>query len=448
MNLIEKFNETEKGFDFGQAIAEADRCLLCHEPPCSSGCPASTDPGGFIRKLRLRNITGAIRVIKENNILGGTCSLVCPTCSLCGCHCSATELDRPIRIGEIQRWLIEHGWERGMKFHEVKAARPEKIAVVGSGPAGLTCGAELAKEGFQVTIFEKMPEPGGVLRYGIPNYRLIRSVLEKEIDEIRDLGVKIICNHPVQGKNGIDQLFTDGFKAVFIAVGTWRSTRLKPDKQAPQGVLTSVEFLKSLKETDQIETMRKQVEGKDICVIGGGAVAADCAISAARLGAANVHLVYRRSFLQMPATEDERQELLAAGVHLQLLNQPTDYVAGEDGTIASVALQRTRLGEPDKSGRPRPETVPGSGWTLPVDMAIEAIGLEPSPEGDDLYGELGLTGKRTLSVDEGTGETSRKFVFAGGDLVRGPSLVSWAVRDGKVAAREITQRLTEVEVQA
>ena len=214
MSNADQFREMSKGLDLAQAIAEADRCLLCNDAPCSEACPADTRPAEFVRKLRFKNITGAIRTIKENNILGGACGVLCPTSRLCEEKCSAMfksqnrpeGADRPIQIGKIQRFLIEYSWDRGFKVFEKPTVRSEKVAVVGSGPGGLSCAAELAKDGYQVTVFEAKPEPGGVLRYGVVSYRFDMDFLEHEMGDIKQLGIKFECNSPVQGKDGAEKL--------------------------------------------------------------------------------------------------------------------------------------------------------------------------------------------------------------------------------------------------
>src|SRR5210317_1532312 len=355
-----------KGLDLAQAIFEADRCLLCHDAPCSEACPADTKPAEFIRKLRFKNITGAIRTIKENNILGGACGVLCPTSRLCEQKCSAMfksqnrpeGADRPIQIGKIQRFLVEHSWERGLKIFAKPEPRSEKIAVVGSGPGGLSCAAELAKDGYPVTVFEAKPEPGGVLRYGVVSYRFDLNFLEHEMEDIKSLGIKFKCNSPIQGKNGAEKLLKEGYDAVFLAPGLWAASSIKPAGQDYDGLFSSVDYLAALRD-GRFEEMERKLQGKTVAVIGGGSVAMDCIESAVRLGARDVYLIYRRSYSQMPAEADERIEALEAGVHFLLLNQPLDYVADDQNRLCGLKLVRTRLGEPDASGRRAPEMVDG-----------------------------------------------------------------------------------------
>jgi len=247
VSYADNFSKMQKGFDMGQAIAEADRCLLCHDAPCSRGCPADTDPAAFIRKLRYRNLTGAVRTIKTNNILGGACGVLCPTDQLCEKECSATGIGQPIAIGNIQRFLVEHAHETEFEVVEKKGQRSERVAVVGSGPGGLSCAAELAKEGFPVTVFEARQEPGGVLRYGVVSYRFDLDFLGAEMADIRKLGVEFKCGTPIDGKNGVQDLLNSGYKAVFLAPGLWDAVRLK-EKADIEGLYSSVAFLEGLRD--------------------------------------------------------------------------------------------------------------------------------------------------------------------------------------------------------
>jgi glutamate synthase (NADPH/NADH) small chain len=442
VSYADQFKKMGKGFDFTQALAEADRCLLCHDPPCSKGCPAETDPGTFIRKLRLRNVTGAIRTIKSNNPLGGACGVLCPTPRLCEKECSATGIGRPIEIGKIQRFLVEHGWSLGFKAWDRPAARMEKVAVVGSGPAGLSCAAELAREGVQVTVFEQRAEPGGVIRFGVPAYRFDKAFLRNELQDLKDLGVKLKCNARVEGAEAAQKLLDSGFKAVFLAPGLWGAERLKALGKAKgvytRGVYNSVDFLAALRE-ERFEELGRQVKGKAVAVIGGGSVAMDCAESALKLGARDVYLVYRRSYAQMPAEQDERQTAQNLGVHFLLLNQPTGYRTDGSGRVKGLRLLRTRLGEPGPDGRRKPVEIKGSAWTLEVSLVVEAIGNRPDPA--DWSGLVKVDGRGLVLAGAKNRRTSARRVFAGGDLVRGPALVVEAVQDGKLAARAILASL-------
>jgi len=437
-----------KGLDLAQAIAEADRCLLCHDAPCSEGCPADTKPAEFIRKLRFKNVTGAIRTIKTNNIMGGACGVLCPTSRLCEEKCSAMfksqnrpdGADQPIQIGKIQRFLVEHSWERGFKVFKKPEPRSEKIAVVGSGPGGLSCAAELAKDGYQVTVFEAKPEAGGVLRYGVVSYRFDQNFLKHEMADVEALGVKFQCNMPIQGKNGAENLLKDGFDAVFLAPGLWDAATIKPADKDIGGLFSSVDYLAALRD-GHFKDIEKQIKGKTVAVIGGGSVAMDCIESAVRLDPKDVYLIYRRSYSQMPAEPDERIEAQESGIHFLLLNQPLEYVTDKKNRLKGLKLVRTRLEEPDESGRRRPVEIPGSEWIMDADVVIEAIGNKAPDESSEWYPNVKVDGKKLIKADPQSGQTSVDGIFAGGDIVRGPALVVQAVQDGKVAARAIKEYL-------
>jgi NADPH-dependent glutamate synthase beta subunit-like oxidoreductase len=448
VSTADKFKEMSRGLDLTQAIAEADRCLLCHDAPCSEGCPADTQPAEFIRKFRFKNITGAIRTIKENNILGGACGVLCPTARLCEEKCSAMfksqnrpeGADSPIQIGKIQRFLIEHSWDRNIEIFEKPAARREKVAVVGSGPGGLSCAAELAKDGYQVTVFEARSEPGGVLRYGVVSYRFDMDFLEHEMKDIKALGVKFQCNTAVTGEQGAEKLLQDGFEAVFLAPGLWEAASIKPTGRDIDGLFSSVNYLSALRD-GRFKEMEKKIQGKTVAVVGGGSVAMDCIESAIKLEAKDVYLIYRRSYSQMPAEADERIEALEAGVHFLLLNQPLDYVTDDQNRLTGLKLVRTRLEEPDESGRRRPELIEDSEWIMDTDVVIEAIGNIAPEDSPQWYPNIRIDDKKLIKVDPESGKTSVDGIFAGGDIVRGPALVVQAVQDGKVAARAIKKYL-------
>jgi len=429
-----------RGIDQSLAVAEADRCLLCHDPPCSAACPAGTDPGAFLRKLRLRNLTGAIRTIQQNNPLGGACGVLCPTARLCEAGCAATSIDRPIRIGAVQRFLVEQGWQRGLRLVAAGPPRPERVAIVGAGPAGLTCAAMLARQGFAVTVFEARAEPGGVIRYGVPDYRFDRPFLERELQTIRDLGVVFRCGTKVCNIAGIQDLANQGFAAIYLATGLWQAATLGLGAGVQQGLHGAVAFLERLRDGGA-EALRDEIAGRNVVVVGGGSGALDCAESALRLGAQDVYLVYRRSYLQMPAERAERIAAQEAGVHFLLLTQPVGYRTDEAGGITGVELVRTRLGAPDASGRRRPEELPDTRWLLPATAVIEAIGNQPAPDSPGPIPGLERTRGGLVIAAPETGRTSVANLWAGGDLVGGPGLVVQAVRDGKRAAQAIAAQL-------
>jgi len=427
----------EKGFTMDQAMQEAARCLLCHDAPCACGCPAGTEPDRFIRKLRLRNLKGAARVIKENNVLGGVCAVVCPTCTLCAQGCTAAGLDRPIRIGEIQRFLVEWAWQTG--FSPLRALPPDgrRIAIIGAGPAGLTCAAELARAGCKAVVFERQPEPGGMLRYGIPAHRMSVEFLGRELRDVTDLGVEIRCGTPMETSADIDRLLAEEkFDALFLATGAWGSLALDVPHRDSEDVYDALSFLMLAKTAP--DGFAARVKGKVVAVIGGGDSAMDAAVAARRSGALDVYLLYRRSFSEMPGDPVEKQQAIAAGIHFVILSQPTDYVI-ENGRLAGIKLVRTRLDAPDASGRRRPVRMAGTEHELQADLAVEALGLQPPPAAD-AFG-LPTDAQHRIVVRDAAGNTGRSMVLAGGDAVRGSSIVARAVHDGKMAARSILEEL-------
>jgi NADPH-dependent glutamate synthase beta subunit-like oxidoreductase len=341
----------------------------------------------------------------------------------------------------LQRFLVEHSWKTGWKASadwafEKPALRKEKVAVVGAGPAGLACAAELAKQGCQVTVFEARPEPGGVLRYGVPAFRLTAEFLRRELADVESLGVKIKCSSPLSGQGAAEALLREGYSAVFLAVGLWEPVRLKEDVGDIKGLTTSLDFLAAVRD-GKFQEEGRRIKGKACAVIGGGSVAMDCARSALRLGAADVYLLYRRSYAQMPAEADERALALREGVHFIILNQPVGYVTDSQGALRGIRLLRTRLGAKDSSGRRKPTAVKGTEWVLPVAAAIEAVGYRPHRDSPSWYPSVALDGGRLIRARERDCRTSRPGIFAGGDIVRGPDLVVRAVADGKSAARSI-----------
>ena len=429
-------DEMEKGFNLTLAVEEAARCLLCFDAPCSQACPAGTDPGSFIRKTRFRNVTGAIRTIKQNNPFGWSCGVVCPTAKLCELACSRTAIDRSIQIGKLQRFLIEHGWAIGFQPVKKVAEVKEKVAVVGSGPAGLTCARELSLKGYEVTVFEKKNLPGGNLRYGIPSFRLSTKGLEKEINEIVALGVSIKTNSPVEGTDGLEKLKQQGFKAVFFSPGLWNPIRLNIEGSALEGVVSATAFLNGLNTSDS--ALETALKGKVVAVIGGGSVAMDAAEWAVKAGAEDVYLLYRRSYTQMPAEGKEKIQVLNNGIHFLILTQPVKYNGSDH--LESISCRRTRLGAPDASGRRRPEEIPGTEFEITADFAIEALASRSEEGLQDLAG-ISWNNAGLVEVSDETLQTSSPWVYSGGDITRGPALVVEAVADGKRAAQAIMEHL-------
>ncbi|MDY0000942.1 MAG: FAD-dependent oxidoreductase [Polyangia bacterium] len=428
------------GPELSHVLNEAARCLLCHEAPCSKACPAATDPATFIRKLRLRNVKGAIRTIKENNILGGICALVCPTEQLCQKGCVAAGLDRPIDIALIQRHLVEQGWRIGFDPLTRGPAREGKVAVIGSGPAGLACAAEVARQGFQVEVFESQEEPGGVLRYGVPSFRLPPEFLDRELEDLRKLGVKISCGRKIEA-GGAEKLLARKFQAVFVAPGTWRPIGLDlPGFDLPQ-VVTARDFLCAMR-SGATARMARLIKGKNVAVYGGGSVAMDAATTAAALGANKVYLLYRRSLREMPATRHDLDMALANNVHLRTMSIITRLI-GEKGRLVALEGQETDWRTPGDTTAANLIPVPGTSFTLRIDAFIPALGYQPEEECRAICAGVKVSRKGLIETKRDGVSTSHPRIFAGGDIVRGPALVVEAVADGKAAGQQIVRLLSE-----
>jgi NADPH-dependent glutamate synthase beta subunit-like oxidoreductase len=391
----------------------------------------------------MKNVLGAVRTIKEANILGGACGVLCPTEHLCEGACCAAGLGKPVRIGELQRFLVEYGWKNGLDPLGTTEPTGPTVAVVGAGPAGLACGAELAKAGYRVTIFEARERAGGVLAYGVPEYRFSPSFLASELADVARLGVEIRCASPIDRAHGVQRLLNDGFKAVFLGIGCWEPVRLDPEGPAVPGVLPSMSFLSALRDGREAE-VAAFIKGKTVAVLGGGSVAMDCIGAAARLGADDIYLVYRRSWIEMPTMAEERLDALNLGAHFLLLSRPVGYALNASGNLNGLRIMRTRL-EAKVEGRRKPVDIPGSEYTLDIDCAIEAFGAQPDATSPGWYPGVKVNDGRLVVVDPATGATTVPGVYAGGDVVNGPDLVVNAVRDGKRAAQAIQEFLVGSE---
>ncbi|MFH0803363.1 MAG: NAD(P)-dependent oxidoreductase [bacterium] len=413
------------------AVGEANRCILCNDPPCNQGCPAGVDVKGFIRALRSQNFRSGIRIIREKNILGGVCARVCPQEALCEKSCSSSDLAEPIAIGELQRFLMDTEVKQGFKSLPVEPSNGKKVAVIGAGPSGLAAASRLACRGYEVVIFEKEERPGGLLRYGIPPYRLPREILDGEIELVARHGVSIQTGIRVESPG---TLLGNGFEAVFLATGLQKDQHLPIPGRETEGILTWRDFLREAYEKLLEGNRSLQYAGKKVAVIGGGNVALDCASVALRLGA-EVSILYRRSRSEMPAWEEEIADAEEVGVSFVFLCQPKRFVA-ENGRLSAVECLKTSLGEPDASGRLSFRALEGSEFQVPSDFAIEALGQVP----DGLFSEIRQDGTGHILADE-NGMTSARGIFAGGDLVNGGKTVVQAVADGCRAAEGIDQFL-------
>jgi glutamate synthase (NADPH/NADH) small chain len=423
--LKRAFQEVKSGFSQQEAVAEASRCIKCQDAPCAKGCPAGVDVAKFIGRIAARNPGGAIRAIKEDNILAGVCARICPQRILCERECSSSDLAKPIEIGLLQRFAADQELEKGPKPLKSLPANGVAVAVVGAGPAGLAAAAFLKRLGYDVDLYEARSHPGGVLAYGIPAYRLPKAVVQQEVDFIRALGVRIHLDHPVVDPEAL----LARCRAVFLATGCGRPYRLGVPGEDLQGVVQALDMLQRVNEALLDEHDLDFEVGPRVVVIGGGNAAMDAAVTARKLGADDVRVLYRRSNEEMPAWEEERRFAVSQGVRFNTLTNPVRFL-GSDGKLTEVECVAMRLGEPDESGRPRPLPVAGSAFRLSCDSAILALGQGPAPVAE----ASARDGRGWIQVDPETMATSVPGLYVGGDLVRGSDMAVGAVGDGKRAA--------------
>ena len=442
---IKNFFEVALGFSKEEAQKEAGRCLQCKNAPCVKGCPVEIDIPAFVKLIKEGKQKEALEKITEKNNLPAVCGRVCPQEEQCEADCVLNKKKIPINIGALERYaadyelahsseLIVHRKDLRPKTYELKA----KIAVVGSGPAGLTCAADLAKTGYRVTLFESLHLPGGVLSYGIPEFRLPKQVVHNEVEYIKSLGVELETDVLIGNTYSIEDLFQDGFRAVFIAVGAGLPQFLGIPGENLDRVYSANEFLTrvNLMRAYKFPEYATPVNiGKHVAVIGGGNVALDCARVALRLGS-RVSLVYRRTEKEMPGRIEEVENAGAEGIIFKLLTQPVEILGGEKGFVKGLECIKMELGVPDESGRPRPVPVKDSNFVLDVDTVIVAIGQNPNPLLPKVTAGLKTNQEGTIRVDENF-MTSLAGVFAGGDIITGADTVISAMGAGKRAAAAI-----------
>jgi len=435
------FLEVSYGFDEDRSITEAKRCLDCKRPLCMDGCPVGIDIPGFIARVVEKDYIAAVNKIREANYLPAICGRVCPQESQCEELCVLGKKLTPVAIGKLERFVADYEMkEKLFAAPLITDHREEKVAIVGSGPAGLTCAAELAKQGYQVTVFEALHAVGGVLRYGIPEFRLPKEILDVETDRIKALGVQIYTNFVIGRTATIDELFDEwGFKAIFLATGAGTPTFMGIPGESLSGVYSANEFLTRVNlmgayRFPEVDTPIRI--GKSVAVIGGGNTAMDAVRTAKRLGAEHAYLIYRRSRSEMPARQEEIHHAEEEGIELMLLTNPTRILGDENSWVRGIECQRMELGEPDDSGRRRPVAVKGSEFVIAIQTLIEAIGQKPNPIIQSTTPGLD-TSKRGTVVTDDRQATSRQGIFAGGDLSRGGATVILAMRDGKQAAAAI-----------
>ncbi len=422
-------------------MLESQRCLECKEPYCTDGCPVGIDIRGFVTLVLQKDYVGAVQKIREANYLPAICGRVCPQESQCESLCVMGKKLTPVAIGKLERFVADYEMKHQLFTPPVVTERrEEKIAVVGSGPSGLTCAAELAKMGYRVTVFEALHAVGGVLRYGIPEFRLPKEILDLETERIKALGVEVYTNFVIGRTATIDELFDEwGFKAIFLGTGAGTPTFMGMPGENLSGVYSANEFLTRVNLMGAYRFPENDTPikiGKAVGVIGGGNTAMDAVRTARRLGAERAYLIYRRSREEMPAREEEIHHAEQEGIEFLLLTNPLRILADENSWVQGLECQRMTLGEPDESGRRRPVPIPGSEFTVELQTVIEAIGQKPNPIIQATTPGL-ATGKRGTVVTDAQQATSRPGIFAGGDLSRGGATVILAMRDGKVAARAI-----------
>lgn len=443
-NAVERaknFQEVSYGLNEERALIEAARCLECKDPICTSGCPVSIDIKSFIQCILDKDYPGAVRKIREANYLPAICGRVCPQEEQCEAVCTLGKKHAPVAIGKLERFVADFESDHQLfQLPEIHDRRKQKVAIVGSGPAGLTCAAELAKLGYDVSVFEALHAVGGVLRYGIPEFRLPRTILDMEAKRIEALGVTIYTNFLVGRTATIDEFFNEwGFEAIFLATGAGTPHFMGIPGESLSGVYSANEFLTrvNLMKASQFPEFDTPLRiGRSVAVIGGGNTAMDAVRTSKRLGAEHAYLVYRRSREEMPARLEEVHHAEEEGVEFMMLTAPLRVMGTPDHWVRAVECQRMELGEPDESGRRKPVPVPGSEHRLEVDTVIVAIGQEPNPIIQSTTPGL-RTGRKGVVIADDRQQTSREGIFAGGDLSRGGATVILAMRDGKQAAESI-----------
>lgn len=438
------FDEVCLGYNREEAIAEAERCLQCKNPKCVTGCPVNIDIPAFIGKVAENDVEGAYHVIGEYSALPAVCGRVCPQESQCESKCIRGIKGDAVSIGKLERFVADTAREEGMKPIAAKNKNGKKVAVIGSGPAGLTCAGDLAKAGYDVTIFEALHKAGGVLSYGIPEFRLPKdTVVASEIENVKALGVKIETNVVIGKAITIDELLDEeGFDAVFVGSGAGLPRFMGIPGENANGVFSANEYLtrSNLMHAFEEGYATPIAAGKKVAVVGGGNVAMDAARTALRLGA-EVHIVYRRGESELPARVEEVHHAKEEGIIFNLLTNPKEILVDEEGNVKGMVCVEMELGEPDESGRRRPIEKAGSEFTLDLDTVIMSLGTSPNPLISSTTKGLDVNRRKCIIAEEDTGKTSKEAVYAGGDAVTGAATVILAMGAGKAAAKGIDEFL-------
>ena len=444
------FFEVDLGYDEATAVDEALRCLNCKNPLCVTGCPVNIHIPEFIAKIKEGDFEGAYEIIHRTSSLPAVCGRVCPQEHQCEAKCVRGIKGEPVGIGRLERFVAD--WHNAHSDQTPPTAdfNGHKVAVVGSGPSSLTCAGDLAKKGYKVTVFEALHTPGGVLVYGIPEFRLPKKIVKKEVDNLRAMGVDFETNIIIGKTLTVDELMEDGYEAVFIGTGAGLPNFMGIPGESYKGVYSANEFLtrSNLMKAYKDSPVTPIMKGGNVAVVGGGNVAMDAARTALRLGAEKVYVVYRRSMEELPARKEEVEHAIEEGVDFRLLNNPVEILGynnpddrrdPKNGCVTGIRCIRMELGEPDEKGRRRPRAVEGSEFTLDVDTVIISIGTSPNPLIKSTTAGLDVNARGGIVVEEATGATTKQGVYAGGDAVTGAATVISAMGAGKVAAQSIDE---------
>jgi glutamate synthase (NADPH/NADH) small chain len=445
LDRIHNFYEVALGYTEEQAMQEAQRCLQCPNPLCVEGCPVDINIPAFIKEISEGNFIEASVILKDKNSLPAICGRVCPQENQCQMKCVLGKMGDPVSIGRLERFAADYEFTKGVTVPpKQKAPVKGKVAVVGSGPAGLTAAADLVKLGYEVVMFEALHAAGGVLMYGIPEFRMPKKIVQSEVDYIKKLGVEVKTNYAIGKLSTIDELFEKGFDAVFVGTGAGLPRFMRIPGENLGGVYSSNEFLirVNLMKAYLFPEYNTPIRlGKKVAVIGGGNVAMDSARSALRLGAEEVWIVYRRSKEELPARHEEVENAEDEGIKFRFLTNPVRFLGDETGWITGIECIKMRLGEPDESGRRRPLPIEGSEFIMDVDTVVIAIGQTPNPLIQRTTEGLETTRYGTIVAKDESGETTKEGVYAGGDVVSGAATVISAMGAGKRAARSIHEYL-------
>lgn len=447
------FEEVALGYDEATAVAEAQRCLNCKNKPCVNGCPVNIDIPSFITKVKEGQFEEAYKIITESSSLPAVCGRVCPQETQCESKCTLGIKFQPVGIGRLERFVADYHNKNFKGILSVPVSNGHKVAVIGSGPSGLTCAGDLAKKGYRVTVFEALHLAGGVLVYGIPEFRLPKDIVQKEVESLKAYGVEIDTNVVIGKTMTIEELFDMGYEAVFIGSGAGLPRFMGIPGESLKGVYSANEFLtrSNLMKAYKKDSQTPIMHAKKVVVVGGGNVAMDAARTALRLGAESVHIVYRRSMEEIPARREEVEHAQEEGIVFDILRNPVEIIGyhnPEDkrdplnGFVAGIRVIKCELGEPDEQGRRRPVEVAGSEYVMETDCVIMAIGTSPNPLIKNTTAGLDVNRRGGIIVDEQTGRTSLPGVYAGGDAVTGAATVILAMGAGKTAAKAIDEYIS------